>query len=796
MLDPSKAFSEALDLHRKGDLGAAEALYGRIIKLQPDHFDTLHLFGMLRCQQGRFAEGVALIGAALRRNPDFPPALVNYGRALDALKRPEEALAAFERALSLEPNQAEAFYYRAMVLRGLGRNAEAVASFDRAMALRPNYPEALNNRGLALLGLQRTADALASFEHAVAMRPDYVAAHNNRGNTLLELHRLDEALESYAAALAIQPDHAQALYNRGVALQRLGRPLEALDSYDRLLRINPRHVDALNNRGVVLRGQKRAPEALASFDRALALVPDHGEALNNRGLALRDLHRPQEALASHDRALALRPNDPDTLCGRGVALRELRRHGEALESFERALALDPSHPYAFAGMADAALAVCDWERTVTIARELAERIAHDRSSITPFTLLGYSDDYALQLAAATGAVANEAPQRLQPLWRGGDRRRDKIRIAYLSADFHEHATALLMAGLFELHDRDRFEVIGVSYGRDDGSGMRARVVRAFDQFHDVQSMDDMGVANLLHEREVDIAVDLKGHTQHSRLGILAYRPAPVQVTYLGYPGTTGADFIDYVIADEIVLPFDQQPFFTERIVHLPDCYQVNDSKRDIAAETPSRREAGLPEKGFVFCCFNASYKITAPLFDIWMRLLQAVDGSALWLLHDNDAAVENLRREAARRGVEPERLVFAARTDPAGHLARLRLADLCLDTLPYNAHTTGSDALWVGVPLVTATGRSFAGRVATSLLHAVGLPELAAKDLIEYEALALRLATDPSLLSEFRQRLAQNGSTRSLFDTAGFCRHLESAYTTMWEILKRGEKPRGFAVTG
>jgi predicted O-linked N-acetylglucosamine transferase (SPINDLY family) len=425
---------------------------------------------------------------------------------------------------------------------------------------------------------------------------------------------------------------------------------------------------------------------------------------------------------------------------------------------------------------------------------LAQRIAQDGSIIPPFTLLGYSDDYALQSAAAAGALAKEIPPGAQPLWRGGRRRHDKIRIAYLSADFHEHATALLMAGLFELHDRARFEIIGVSYGPDDRSEMRARLVRVFDQFHDVQSRDDLDVARLLHQAEVDIAVDLKGHTQHARLGILAHRPAPVQATYLGYPATTGADFIDYVIADKIVLPFDQQPFFTERIVHLPGCYQVNDAKRSIAAETPSRRQAGLPEQGFVFCCFNGSYKITSQLFDIWMRLLRAVEGSVLWLLHDNDAAVDSLRREAAARGVDPERLVFAERTDPARHLARLRLAGLCLDTLPYNAHTTASDALWVALPIVTCTGRSFAGRVATSLLHAAGLPELATASLAEYESLALRLATDAPLVRGLRERLARSRSGCSLFDTDLFRRRIEKAFLRMWETCQSGGVPQSFAV--
>jgi predicted O-linked N-acetylglucosamine transferase (SPINDLY family) len=351
-----------------------------------------------------------------------------------------------------------------------------------------------------------------------------------------------------------------------------------------------------------------------------------------------------------------------------------------------------------------------------------------------------------------------------------------------------------MTRLFELHDRARFEILGISFGPDDNSDMRARLVRAFDQFHDVQSESDLDVAKLLNELQVDIAVDLNGHTRYARPGILAHRPAPVQASYLGYPGTMGAAFIDYVIADKVVLPFDQQPFYTEKIVHLPECYQVNHSDRKIAARTPRRQEAGLPHEGFVFCCFNNSYKIAPPVFDVWMRLLRAVEGSVLWLVQDNSGAVQNLRKEAAARGIDPERVVFAGRVGMEEYLARYRLADVFLDTLPYNAHGTASDALWMGLPVLTCGGAAFAGRVATSLLHAARVPELATSDLAEYEALALRLASDAPLLRGIRHRLERNRSTCPLFDTDRFRRHIENAYTTMWEIQQRGESARSFAV--
>lgn len=372
-----------------------------------------------------------------------------------------------------------------------------------------------------------------------------------------------------------------------------------------------------------------------------------------------------------------------------------------------------------------------------------------------------------------------------------------MRIAYLSADFHQHATAELIAGLIERHDRKKFEVMAISFSRDDGSAMRQRLMAAFDRFDDVRAMGDGDVARLLREREVDIAIDLKGHTEGARPAILAHRPCPVQVSYLGYPGTMSAPWLDYIIGDATVLPFAHQPFYSEKIVHLPHCYQVNDATRAVAetAETAvTRVAAGLPESSFVFCCFNAAWKIAPSVFDVWMRLLVAVPGSVLWLLEDNASAPANLRAAALARGVDPARLVFAPATVPGRHLARHRLADLFLDTLPYNAHTTASDALWTGLPVLTCLGALFDGRVAASLLRAVGLPELIAQTMEEYEALALALARDPTRLESLRARLLANRLLYPLYDTERFRRALEAVYVRMTEIARGGGAPESFAV--
>ena len=362
-------------------------------------------------------------------------------------------------------------------------------------------------------------------------------------------------------------------------------------------------------------------------------------------------------------------------------------------------------------------------------------------------------------------------------------------MAYLSADFFNHATAFLMAELFELHDRERFDIIGICYGRSPDDEMRRRVSQSFDQFLEVADKSDQEIADLIHGLGIDIAVDLKGHTTDARLGILAYRPAPVQVHYLGYPGTTGAAFMDYLIADPLLIPPDHQPYYTEKIAYLPDCYQVNDSQRRISDRTFTRTELGLPETGFVFCSFNNNFKITPDLFDTWMKLLKRVEGSVLWLLQDNETAAENLRKEAVARGIEANRLVFAKRMPLADHLARHRCADLFLDTWYYNAHTTTSDALWAGLPLVTKIGDTFAGRVAASLLTAMALPDLITDTPQAYESLAYELATAPAKLQSFRARLAKSKQTAPLFDTLRFTRHLEDAYEQILSRSRQGLEP-------
>jgi predicted O-linked N-acetylglucosamine transferase (SPINDLY family) len=617
---------------------------------------------------------------------------------------------------------------------------------------------------------------------------------NNLAAVYFDRKKYAQARTLCERVLEAEPGDEAALLNLGNCQLREGAPEDALASYEKALQVRADYAEALSNRGNALLALKRPAEALASYDAALAVNARHAGALNNRGNALLELLRPEAALASYDAALAIRPRHAEALVNRGDALRELKRHEEAIGSYEQLLSVAPDHDYARGYLLGAQLHCCDWAHYRAGIERVVADVKAGKRAVAPFNFLTLSDSPADQLACARIFTADRHAGLPAPVWRGERYRHDRIRVAYLSSDFRSHATAYLMAGLFEAHDRSRFEITAMSFSPDREDWMRTRLKSAFDRFIDVGTSSDRDVAQLLRALEIDIAVDLKGYTGENRAGIFRHRGAPVQAGYLGYPGTMGAEWIDYLIADRVVIPEEHRLHYTEKVVYLPDSYQVNDRQRPIADRVPVRRELGLPERGLVFCCFNSNHKLSPPVFEVWMRVLDRVAGSVLWLLEGSDAAARNLRSEAGRRGVAPERLVFAPNIEVAEHLARQRQADLFLDTLPYNAHTTASDALWAGVPVLTCAGSTFAGRVAASLLNAIGLPELVTGSLAAYERKALELAADPHLLGAMRGRLAQNRTTHPLFDTDRFRRHLEAAYVAMHERAQRGEPPAGFAV--
>jgi protein O-GlcNAc transferase len=640
-------------------------------------------------------------------------------------------------------------------------------------------------------------DALREAEdiarQVLARRPDEVEATRLLGATLLYQKRYAEALAPLRELHGKAPRRGSG-HQLGYCHLALGEFGSAVVVLEREVRDHPDLINARNALGVALVNQGRRDEALPVFLEAACLNPASAESATNAGNVLAELGRYDEAIPHLQRAAQAKPGDADVQFNLGIALQGAKRHLEAIASLQRALDIVPGRPYALGQRLWSEIAICRWAGLDEGAAELRRQLRDARVPAAPFNLVALPSDPAEQRRCAELQVQLSLPAQPAPLWRGERYSHPRLRVAYLSTDFCEHATAYLMAGLFERHDRSRFETVAVSYGADDGSPMRARLRRAFDRFEDVRALSDAQVARRLRDLEIDIAVDLKGHAPGARLGILAHRPAPLQVAYLGYPGTLGAEFIDYAIADRVVLPEAEQACWSEKIVYLPDSYQVNDAGRALPERTMTRAACGLPQDAFVYCCFNSGYKFTPRFFDIWMRLLQAVPRSVLWLLDEGEEPRRNLAREAAARGVDPARLVFAARVPNAEHLSRHALADLFLDTLPCNAHTGASDALWAGLPLLTCAGNTFAGRVAASLLHAAGLPELATRSVADYEALAQELARDHARRRELRARLEDGRARVPLFDTERFRRRLESAYLAMAERQRRGLPPLGFAV--
>jgi protein O-GlcNAc transferase len=711
---------------------------------------------------GQWREALPRLQQVIAIAPDFLPAYAALGTLLCQGGQFSEAVGIYRRALALDPDNAVIHNNLGNALAELGRFDQATASYQRALALNPAYPEAHNNLGNCHSAGRAFDAAAACYRRAVELKPDYAIAYNNLGAALREQGALDEAIASFTRAIALAPQDAEAHTNLGMALRERGELARAVDAYRAALTAEPNYVEAYNNLGVVMHDLGRLDHALEAYRRALALNPKLPETLSNLGITLRQQGLLSEAIAAQRQALVLQP-------GRAVAEAEL--------IYTQSLA-------------------CDWSETDTAPARLVA--ARQQGAVPPFFMLAQPVTPAEHLACACQWVAAslgragarpDAPR--SPRSRQPSRGR-KLRIAYLSADFYNHPVAHAIAGLFEAHDGSRFETIGFSYaGQDDE--MRSRLKNSFGRFVDIQNTSNNDVVELLQELDISIVVDLTGHTRGSRSLILAARPVPIQVSYFGYSGTMGADFIDYLLADRFIVPENEMIHYSEQVVYLPDTF-LPTTRRQIARLNLTRTAVGLPEDRFVFCSFSNTYKINPPVFDVWMRLLKQVDGSVLWLLDANALAAENLRREAAKRGVAPERLVFAQRVPFEDHLARHSLADLMLDTLPYNAHTTAADAFWTGLPVVTCWGTTFAGRVAGSALLAAGLPELVAQNLDEYEALALTLALNRDRLAALKRKLARHRETSPLFDTTRLCRHIELAYQIMWERYQRDEPPASFAI--
>jgi len=809
-----------------GQRDRAEQIYREILQLEAFEPRAALGLGLLLAQRGELSAALTVLEKATAHNPRDINLIVNSAILLQGANEPMRALERYNEALAIQGDIPEVLFNRGVVLRTLGQLAESLESFDQTINLQSGFAPAWNNRGIVLQALGRLTEAVDSFLRAATINPTYVQAWFNGGVALLSANRYGEALNFFEKATALQPQNPQIRCGHATVLRQLGRHSKALAELDFVLTIEPRNAEALsdralvlsllgqdvlafqscqraiairpefamahNNLGVILQGTGRLKDALDSLNQCLRFDPDLAVAWDNRGAVLRDLGLVDEAMQSFDRALALDGMRVDTLLHRADLTWSTRKDYEAaVADMLEAQALDPRCDYLAGELMHLRMQAGDWrdfEKNVTTLRagvragyKMARPFMFQAVSQVPSELKICSQTYAVDRFPDRGA-------KKSPVLK------DRIHIGYLAGEFRDHPTGYLMAGVFEMHDRDTFRVFGLDNSLDDKSDLRARLMSGFDEVISITQLGAEEAAQKIRAAGIDILVNLNGYFGRSRMDICSLRPADLQVNYLGFPATLGAPYIDYLVADRFVIPESECDFYTEKIAWLPTCYQANDSRRRVASAKPSRSACGLPDRGFVFCNFNQSYKLTPDMFSAWLRILGRVEHSLIWLLDDNPAFRKHLWEAAEQGGIGRERVVFAPRLSIDEHLARLTQADLFLDTLPYNAHTTGADALWSGVPVLTCRGSAFAGRVGESLLNAVALPELVTNTLDEYENSAVAIASAPERIARLRQHLARYRSSLQLFDTPRFLCGLEDAFRMMREGQLRGDEPSSFHV--
>ena len=601
---------------------------------------------------------------------------------------------------------------------------------------------------------------------------------------------LDASIQMFKTAISIKSDYAEAHFNLGVVFKITGQLSEAAESYKSAISFNPRYFDAFNNLGNLQYTIGLYDESISSYKSANKIRPDNAEVNNNLASVYKATGKFKDAEKLYRKAIKLSPNYAEAFHNLGVVLKTTNKLEEALLCYETAENLNPNIDFILGPLLQIKKNLCDWNKLDVRLSKLRKDIKKNDRSVGPFFLLGLIDSPQLQKLNTEIYVNKKYPKSNNHAQLNKYSKHKKIRIGYFSADFHNHATMHLMADLFECHDKDNFEIFAFSFGpNNEQDKWRERVYLSFDKFMDVSLFSESEIVSLSRQMEIDIAIDLKGFTKDSRPNIFLERCAPIQVSYLGYPGTMSADFIDYLIADQVVVPKEKQDCYSEKIIYMPDSYQVNMSKRKLSKANVTRKNLALPEDGFIFCCFNNSYKISPLTFESWMRILSKVQNSVLWLLIKDKNAIKNLQQEAEKLGVEKERLVFASYVNVEEHLSRIKNADLFLDTLPYNAHTTASDALRVGLPVITCLGNSFASRVAASLLNAVNMPELITTSQESYESLAIELALDSKKLAEIKEKLIDNLPSSSLYNSSLFTQNLESAYQMIYDRYNQNLDP-------
>jgi protein O-GlcNAc transferase len=788
----------ALHYHQQGDLKQAEKNYREILDVMPMNANALHLLGVLSNQKQDNTAAIDLITRAIKIIPDQPIFHNNLGNAYRDSGYCEQAISCYQKALQIKPDLVETYINMGIAYHQLADFDQAISAYQKAIQLKPNSAEAHYNLGNTFKEQRFFDEAVSCYRQAASLNPMLVEASYNQVSILEKKACFDEAIACLKQCIQLKPDWAEAHSNLGNLSKQLGFLDDAIAHYQKAVHFKPELDEAHNNMGNAFKDQGSFSKAIECYRNVLQIRPVNAAVYLNLGVTYAESNHMAEAIEYFQKATELNPQFAEAHNYLGVVLAEEGRRDEAIDCFQKAIAINSDYAEAYSYLIHQAQHTCDWQLMSAFSEKLdiLVRCATDNGQSIiqpPFICMAISSDPMMNLTVAK-TWSRKIGQPLQNAKRPfafetRRQKKPKLTIGYLSGDFHDHATAHLMLSLFGRHGREKFKVHCYSYGPEDNSRYRNQIRQESDRFIDIREYSHIDAARRIYEEEVDILVDLKGHTKGARPGILACRPAPIQIHYLGYPGTTGADFIDYLITDRIVTPADHAPYYHEKLVFLPHCYQVNDDQQQIASWNWNREMLGLPDQGFVFSSFNLPYKIDPSMFDCWMRILQQVPGSVLWLFGDNENAICNLRREATERGVVSDRLVFGQKMEKAQHLSRLKWADLALDTRIVNGHTTTSDSLWAGVPVITLQGSHFASRVSSSLLHAIGLSELVTYRLEDYEKLAVHLALRPSELKAVRHKLNINRLKSPLFDTARFVRNLEHAYNKMWRIFMEGRAP-------
>jgi len=705
-----------------------------------------------------------------------------------------DAINEIKALIKLHPHEAIPLNVCGVLYKEIQQHDEAISYLEQSLSLKADYPEAYFNLGLTYQEINEINSAIDCYKLAIKINPNYSEAYNNLGNLLKNNGKPKESIVCFKEAIEIEPNFVSAWNNLGNAFSDLDQLSDAVDCYQKALKIENNIPEIHNNLGNVLKEMGSYEKSIKCYKKSLEISPENYETYNNLGVVLDKLGDSNEAIKAYEKAIELNPDFAEGYFNRGQVLNSLQHLPEALASFELAYRLEPGIDFIFGDLLHLKMYLCIWDDFEIQLNELRNKILKGQKVVNPFPMLALIDDLALQKKVSEVYINKDSffnsSAKLSPY-----PNHKKIKIGYFSPDFREHAVAYLSAGMFELHDREKFEIYAFYYGEEKQDAMNQRIKDGVDKFYNVHSMPDDEVVNLSRSIELDIAIDLCGYTQNSRINLFAKRLAPIQVNYLGYTGTSGADYMDYIVSDATVISDSSK--YSEKIIYMPNSYMVNDILDGSYQREFNRVEVGLPSHGFVFCCFNNHYKILPSVFASWMKILAEVNDSVLWLAETNDYTTNNLIKEAKKYKIHENRIIFAPQMSlRKDHLNRIKLADLFLDTSPFNAHTTASDALRMGIPLLTKIGDSFVSRVAASLLNNLNLPELVVKTQEDYESLAIKIASDPNEIQMIKNKLKNNLKTEPLFDTNLFTKNLESAYKEINKLCQSGIEPIDIKIHG